>query len=416
MSQMLGFREFALSFTVFVALSLGTCGLAFPQERGERTLDEVKEEALKRAENGMYPMIGLDPADVREAFNSVHKMDNDEWAAAFMKVADRYMGEGKSLEATDTAKASAAYTRAWRLYSFGRWPVPASEGKKRSYSKALEAFRAAAKFLDPPLETIRIPFEGSEITGYLRLPKNAKGPVPVLLAISGLDSRKEDMATNYGAILQYGIGFLAIDSPGTGQAPIKTGESSERMFSRAIDYLLTRPEVDKTRIAAVGQSFGGYWAAKLAIVEHDRLRAVVAQSPPVDGAFQKDYVLNKLRGNREYLFGMASAMESILENANSVDDLAEMFPKLSLVKQGLIGKPMAPMLIIAGALDTQVPVADAYLLLSNGDAPKEAWINPKGGHLGRQVKVYPDPVILRTVIVPWLARKLEMEAPKPTTP
>ena len=77
--------------------------------------------------------------------------------------------------------------------------------------------------------------------------------------------------------------------------------------------------------------------------------------------------------------------------------------------EGLLGKPTSHMLIIAGALDTQVPVSDAYLLLSNGDVPKDAWINPKGGHLGRQVKVYPDPVILRTVIVPWLARNLEME-------
>jgi dienelactone hydrolase len=329
-----------------------------------------------------------------------------------MKVADRYMAEGKSLEASDPAKASAAYIRAWRLYSFGRWPVPASAGKKESYAKALEAFLAATKTFDPPLETVRIPFEGKEIVGYLRLPKGAGEPVPVLLAISGLDSRKEDMSMNYGAILQYGIGFLAIDSPGTGQAPIQAGENSERMFSRAIDYLLTRPEVDKARIAVVGQSFGGYWAAKLAIVEHDRLRAVVAQSPPVDAAFQRDYVLNKLHGNREYLFGMVSAMEAILDNAKSETDVAEMFPKLSLVKQGLIGKPTAPMLIVAGVLDTQVPVADAYLLLNNGDVPKEAWINPKGGHLGRQVKVYPDPVILRKVIVPWLGRKLEMEAPK----
>jgi len=31
------------------------------------------------------------------------------------------------------------------------------------------------------------------------------------------------------------------------------------------------------------------------------------------------------------------------------------------------------------------------------------------GYLGRQVKIYPDPVILRTVIVPWRARNLEME-------
>jgi esterase FrsA len=405
-------RKIACGFTLILAITASIPGIALAQAAGERTLDEVKEEALKRAESGMYPMIGLDPADVREAFNSVHKMDNDEWAAAFMKVADRYAADAKSLAATDSAKASAAYIRAWRLYSFGRWPVPASEGKRASYAKALEMFRAAAKFLDPPLETVRIPFEGKEIVGYFRLPKNAKGPVPVLLAISGLDSRKEDMTVNYGALLQYGIGFLAIDSPGTGEAPIQAGETSERMFSRAIDYLLTRPEVDKARIAAVGQSFGGYWATKLAIVEHDRLRAVVAQSPPVDGAFQKDYVLNKLRTNREYLFGMSSAMESILDNVHTVEDLADTFPKLSLVTQGLVGKPTAPMLIIAGVLDTQVPVADAYLLLSSGDVPKEAWINPKGGHLGRQVKVYPDPVILRTVIVPWLARKLDMETPK----
>jgi len=415
MSHVLDLRKIACGFTAFVALSLGICCSSFAQESAERTLDEVKEEALKRAENGMYPMIGLDPADVREAFNSIHRMDNDEWAAAFIKVADRYMAEGKALEATDPVMAAAAYTRAWRLYSFGRWPVPASEGKRLAFAKALEAFRAAAKFLDPPLEVVRIPFEGKEIIGYLRLPRNPKGPVPVLLAISGLDSRKEDMAMNYGAILQYGIGFLAIDSPGTGQAPVKAGESSERMFSRAIDYLLTRPEVDKTRIAAVGQSFGAYWATKLAIVEHDRLRAVVAQSPPVDATFQKDFLLSRLRGNREYLFGMASAMEAILPDAHSPDDVVAQFPKLSLVAQGLIGKPTAPMLIIAGALDTQVPVADAYLLLSNGDVPKEAWINPKGGHLGRQVKVYPDPVILRTVIVPWLVRKLELEMDTPKT-
>jgi esterase FrsA len=85
---------------------------------------------------------------------------------------------------------------------------------------------------------------------------------------------------------------------------------------------------------------------------------------------------------------------------------------MSLVTQNLIGKPTSPMLIIAGALDTQVPVSDAYLLLSNGDVPKEAWINPKGGHLGRQAKVLPDPVIFRTVIIPWLVRALDAQPEK----
>src|SRR6202163_1414932 len=396
------------SVALFAALAIARCASA--QEHRERTLDEIKAEATKRAENGMYPLIGLDPADVREAFASIKTTDNDEWAAGFSAVADRYMAQAKALEATDPAEASALYVRAWRLYSFGRWPVPASAGKQRAYAKALEAFLAHAKLMDPPLEVVRIPFEGSEIVGYLRLPKNSKGPVPVVIAISGLDSRKEDLSENFGAILPYGIGFIGIDSPGTGQAPIKASETAERIFSRVIDYLQTRPEVDKTRIGVDGQSFGAYWATKLAIIEHARLKGVVAQSPLADATFQKDFLVNKTLGNREYLFGLVPALMSIYEGANSIEDLSVIFPKMSLVKQSLIGKPTSPMLIIAGALDTQVPISDAYMILSSGDVPKEAWINPQGGHLGRQVKVWPDPVIFKQVIIPWLVRSLNAQA------
>ncbi len=387
-----------IGFLFFLAIFIFPFTSAAAAQQKERTLDEIKSEAIKRAENGMYPLIGLDPADVREAF--------DEWAAGFSAVADRYMAQAKAAEATDAAKAGALYVKAWRLYSFGRWPVPASPGKQRAYAKALEAFLAHARLMDPPLEVVRIPFEGSEIVGYLRLPKNAKGPVPLVIAISGLDSRKEDLSENFGAILPYGIGFIGLDSPGTGQAPIKVSETAEREFSRVIDYLQTRQEVDKTRIGMDGQSFGAYWATKLAILEHARLKAVVAQSPPADATFQKDFAINKTLGNREYLFGLGPALMSIFEGAKTVDDLANIFPKMSLVTQGLLGKPMAPMLIIAGALD---PISDAYLLLSSGDVPKEAWINPQGGHLGRQVKVWPDPVIFRQVIIPYLVRKLEAD-------
>jgi len=394
---------------IFIALPAATPAQQQPQK--ERTLDEVKSEAIKRAENGMYPLIGLDPADVREAFSRINTTDNDEWAAGFSAVADRYMTEGNSLLASNPAQADKNFVRAWRLYSFARWPVPASAGKKRAYAKALEAFLAHAKMMDPPLEVVHIPFENSEIVGYLRLPKNSKGPVPMVIAISGLDSRKEDLTENFGVVLGSGIGYIGIDSPGTGQAPIKASETADRMFSKVIDYLQTRPEVDKSRIGVDGQSFGAYWATKLAIVERARLKAVVAQSPPVDATFEKNFVLQKTLGNREYLFGLGPALMSIFEGANKVEDLGEILPKLSLVNQHLVGKPTTSMLIIAGAQDTQVPISDAYLLLSSGDVPKEAWINPQGGHLGRQVKIWPDPIIFRKILVPWLVRNLEVPAP-----
>jgi esterase FrsA len=391
-----------------LTLLLSVASFSQQQNHPERTIDEIKVEAIHRAEVGQYPLIGLDPNDVKEAFNSIHTRDKDEWAAAFMAVADRYMNEAKALEKTDPAKANADYIRAWRLYSFGRWPIPASPGKQRSYEKAIEAFMAHARFWDPPLEIVKIPFEGKEIIGYLRLPKNTNGPVPLVLAVNGLDSRKEDLSESFSAILPFGIGFLAVDGPGTGQCPIKVSETSDRMFSRILDYIATRPEIDKNRVTMHGVSWGAYWATKMAIVEHARLRGASAQSPPVDNFFQKDFLMNSLIGNREYLFDQVPALMAIFDNVTTVDQMAEVLPKMSLVQQGLLGKPMAPMLILAGVLDTQVPISDIDLLLDKGDVPKTAWINPQGGHLGRQVGVWPDPRIFKEVIIPWQVRTLQL--------
>ena len=399
----------ARSSAMLLAIILPLGIPCFSQQRAERTIDEIKTEAVHRAEVGQYPLIGLDAGDVKEALNSIHTRDKDEWAAAFMGVADRYMNEAKSMEKTDQAKANADYIRAWRLYSFGRWPIPASPGKQHSYERAIEAFLAHARFFDPPLEIVKIPFEGKEIIGYLRLPKDANGPVPLVLAVNGLDSRKEDLTESFSAILPFGVGYLAVDGPGTGQNPIKVSENAERMLSRVLDYIATRPEIDKNRVAMHGVSWGAYWAAKMAIVERARLKGASAQSPPTDTFFQKDFLMNSLIGNREYLFDQIPALMAIFDNVHTIDEMAEVLPKMSLVKQGLLGKPMAPMLILAGVNDTQVPISDIYLLMNKGDVPKTAWINPQGGHLGRQVGVWPDPRIFKEVIIPWLVHTLEPE-------
>lgn len=417
LTGLFNFRNFkrALSSSLVISatslvLLLALCATSFAQakpERAERTIEEIKTEAVRRAQVGQYPLIGLDPADISEAVKSIHTRDKDEWAAAFMGVADRYMNDAKSLEKTDPAKANADYIRAWRLYSFGRWPIPASPGKQRSYEKAIEAFLAHARFFDPPLEIVKIPFEGKEIIGYLRLPKNANGPVPLVLAVNGLDSRKEDLTESFSAILPFGVGYLAVDGPGTGQNPIKVSVNAERMLSRVLDYIATRPEIDKDRVAMHGVSWGAYWATKMAIVERARLKGASAQSPPTDKFFQKDFLQNSLLGNREYLFDQVPALMAIFDNVTTMEQMAEELPKISLVQQGLLGKPMAPMLILAGVKDTQVPIDDIYLLMNSGDVPKTAWINPQGGHLGRQVGVWPDPRIFKEVIIPWLVKILE---------
>ncbi|MBX5490206.1 MAG: hypothetical protein IRZ14_03535 [Chloroflexi bacterium] len=80
-------------------------------------------------------------------------------------------------------------------------------------------------------------------------------------------------------------------------------------------------------------------------------------------------------------------------------------PRMSLVAAGLIDQPSAPMLLVNGERDTQVPIADLYSLLRHG-TPKGAWVNPQGGHMGRSAD-WPDTVIFERVVLPWLVRMLQ---------
>src|SRR6201994_2795891 len=356
---------------VSLAALLALAGGAALAQTTDRSIDEIKAETQARAQTGAYPALGIQPGDAADALGRIKTREPDEWAAAWSAVADGYMAKAKA--ASDPKEADANYLRAWRLYYFGQWPAPTSAGKQTAYQRAIEAYLLHAKYFDPPLAIVRIPFEGSEIVGYLRLPANVSRPVPLVLAISGLDSRKETVAETYAAALPQGIGFFSVDSPGTGQAPLKAGENAERMYSRVLDYLATRQEIDASRILVHGQSFGAYWAAKLAHTEAKRLIGAVTQSPPIHRTFQSDFFRGRMY-TREYLFDLVPASLYVY-GLSSTDDLIAFLPKMSLQAQGLPGKPTAPMLVVGGTRDTQVPIDDLELLINSGITPREVWIN-----------------------------------------
>jgi esterase FrsA len=397
-------------FTLIAAVALiGLFGETALAQTTDRTIDEIKTETLARAQTGAYPALGIQSVDASDALGRIHSRDPDEWAAAWSAVADTYMAKAKA--ASDPKEADANFVRAWRLYYFGQWPSPTSSGKQAAYQKAVDAYLQHARSFDPPLEVVRIPYGDKEIVGYLRLPANTPRPVPLVLAISGLDSRKETVAETYAAAIPEGIGFFAVDSPGTGQAPRKADETADQIYSRVLDYLATRDEIDKNRILVHGQSFGAYWAAKLAHTEAQRLVGAVTQSPPIHRTFQPDFFRGRMY-TREYLFDLVPA-SLFVYGMKSADELIAFLPKMSLQAQGLLGKPTAPILVVGGTRDTQVPIDDLELLINSGTEPREAWINPAGGHMGRTADTWPDPVIFKKIILPWEVRHLNAKTAAP---
>jgi len=151
---------------------------------------------------------------------------------------------------------------------------------------------------------------------------------------------------------------------------------------------------------------GGHWASKLGYTERDRLRGVVAQGGGAHYFFQPDWQ-RKALGTREFLFDLFPARASIYKT-ETLEEFLAYGPRLSLLDGGFVEQPSAPMLLVNGERDSQVPIDDLYLLLRHG-TPKQAWINPKGGHGGRSPD-WPEPVIFEQVILPWIKQRLDVPA------
>jgi esterase FrsA len=368
-----------------------------------RTWEELAAEVQSRTDRQVYPMTGMRPDDVREILASIKSLDRDEWGRAWSAMGERWTAQGKAKEKSDRAGAADDHIMAWRYFAFGAWPTQNAPEKQKAYDRCVAAFESYGRLQTPAIETLRIPFEGKEIVGYLQLPESPR-PAPVVLTIGGLDSYKEYTAERYGPVyMAHRMGYVALDAPGTGHAPLKADVDSERFYSAVIDYLLTRPDVDPDRIGLQGVSFGGYWATKVAYAEPGRLKCVVNWAGPTDAFFKRDWQA-KAFGTREYLFDMAPAMFRVY-GASDIEDYLLRAARMSVRDQGLTERPAPPMLLVNGERDTVAPIEDLYVILRNGPTPKTAWVNPVGWHLASSAE-WNDERIMREVIVRWLADHL----------
>jgi esterase FrsA len=374
------------------------------------TFEQWKAEVQTRADRQIYPLIGIKPDEVRAALPQVTTPDRDGWARVWISVGDKYMAKAQQELAADRVSADTDFRNAWRYYNLARWPTLLSPAKKEAWDKAKQAFGEHGKLMDPPAETIHIPFaDGRDIVGILRVPKRSD-PAPLLITIGGLDGWRDDMVERFAALPEHGFAYIAVDAPGTGDSPVKgAGEEADRMFAKLIDWAQAQPNFDKNRIFVHGGSFGGHWASRLAILERARLRGAIDQSGPVDIVFDPKFAhAPAMLTPSFYLVDFAPSIGFML-GTKPGDDTDKAWAGMSLRQRGLLGQPTAPMLVVGGARDPLVPVGDLFAMMTSGTQPNEAWIHPQGLHMGRVPGVWRDEELLMKVMLPWLQKQSQAE-------
>ncbi len=152
-------------------------------------------------------------------------------------------------------------------------------------------FAAAIRLFDDDVVVDNISFEGASLRAYLFRASDSDSRVtgagrPVVVAPCGFDSTAEAgySATAYMA-MRHGYDCVVFEGPGQGgvlydqRVPMRP--DFETVLPPVIDWVLAQPDVDASRIALIGRSFGGYLAPRAASGE-PRVKALITDPGQYD--------------------------------------------------------------------------------------------------------------------------------------
>jgi dienelactone hydrolase len=229
----------------------------------------------------------------------------------------------------------------------GLWPMPQRTDLKATVTGKLD---------HPQFTVEKLHFQsrpGLYVTGNLYVPKELKGPAPAILYVCGHSLVKKD-GVSYGNKVGYqhwgswfarnGYVCLVIDTlqlgeirgehhgthskgrwwwPARGYTP--AGVEAWNCV-RALDYLETRPEVDKNRLGVTGRSGGGAYSWYLTALD-DRVKVAIPtagitdlQNHVVDGAVEGHcdcmYMVNTYRWDFGRLAALAAPRPLLIQNTD----------------------------------------------------------------------------------------------------
>lgn len=194
-----------------------------------------------------------------------------------------------------------------------------------------------------------------------------------VLLLHGAGSTRTSVLDHAAVLARHGYGVLLPDTRGHGQSgghAMDFGWYGNRDIDAAVTYLTSRPDIDPSRIAAVGMSMGGEQALTAAAAD-TRIKAVVAEG-----------VTARVSGDGGWLphdaVGLITRAEFVVTYATS--DLLSSAPRPIPLRDAVAATAGRPVLIIASEAYGELPAARYY----HAAAPNstQVWEIPDAGHTG----------------------------------
>lgn len=219
------------------------------------------------------PILGaaknIKPGDMASFSEVFYELANDTKAAA-----ENPESAYDPVNVRDTWFSAANYFRKADFYIHRNWSNPLIYSLWEEQTAAFNKGLAALPF---PSERVRIPATKGNFTVeaiWYAASESKQAKLPTLVIGNGLDAAQEDSYHNFVAPA-LARGWNCITYEGPGQPTVRRDQSIgfipewEHVVTPVVDYILSEKGqvIDKDRLAILGNSFGGYLAARVAAFE-----------------------------------------------------------------------------------------------------------------------------------------------------
>jgi hypothetical protein len=218
--------------------------------------------------------------------NRIKDGDPKSWVEEFSKLADwQQKDANKRASKGHTTSARDQFFKACNSYRAAEYYTSCLDPNHQKFGmQARYCFSEAMNNLWHTFEEHLLTYKSIELPVYFMSPSPHEQKRKTLLIVSGFDGTLEEEYFMRGyAALERGYNVVLFVGPGQMDVfRFFTGTHFEPDFEKptkaVIDFIQDRPEVDMERLALMGISFGGYFAARAASYE-PRIKALIANSP-----------------------------------------------------------------------------------------------------------------------------------------